>query len=366
MKIIRIALVLISVLILGTFSACANSDDSSKETGIRTIVDAVGREVELPDKIETVIPLANALRMMCYADAVDMVVGIENAESEIVLARAYNWINYEKIKDLPVVGEGGAGGYTPYVEEILAVNPDVIICGYTQEDAESLQEKTGIPVVVINTGTLFGDDYDESLRIIGEVCGKQERCEEVIEFIQSTEEDLGSRTDDIEEGSKPIVYAGAVTFRGGHSIDGTFTNFPIFTALNVRDIFDETYTESTGVTIEKEKILIEDPELIFLDPYNITFLNDDYKLNADFYNSLSAVKNKKLYTLLGFNNYYTNVEIAMADCYYVGSVVYPDEFSDIDHIEKAEEIFEFMLGGSDYYQDLENGGFGFGKITLGE
>ncbi len=365
MKLKLITILCILTLGIGIFTGCGN-ESVETEGQTRFVTDATGREVEIPEVVETVVPLANALRMMCYADALELVVGTENIDMEKTLARAYNWINHDYISELPIVGEGGAGGYTPYIEEIITVNPDVIICGYSEEDAIDLQEKTGIPVVVINGGTLFEDDYDESLRIIGEVCSKEERCEEVINYISSIEADLFERTKEISDSEKPIVYTGAVSYRGGHGIEGTYTNFPIFTALNIKDIFDENQTESIGVTIEKETVLVADPDIIFLDPNNMTFVNDDYDTNAEYYNSLQAVKNENVYTMLGYNNYYTNIEIAMADCYYAGSVVYPEQFLDVDPVEKAKEIFEFMHGSSTYYEDLESNGFGFGKITIGE
>lgn len=358
---------LLSMFIFGCTNSSSKEDPLSKEsTKTRIVTDAVGRKVEIPETVTSVIPLANALRMMCYAQAVELVAGVELGEKEQTIAKAYNWVNYEEFKDLPSVGEGGSGGYTPYEEEIIEVNPDVIICGYSQEDAESLQEKTGIPVVVINGGTLFGEDYYESLKIIGEVCKKEERCEKVIEFIKGIEKDLNSRTLAISDENKPKVYTGAVSFKGGHGIEGTYTNFPLFTALNVKDIFGDTEAVSEGVTIEKEKILMEDPEIIFLDPNNISIVNKDYEANEDFYNSLTAVKNDKLYTMLGYNYYYTNVEIALADCYYAAAIIYPDEFKDIDPVEKANEIFSFLLESDTYYQELKDAGFGFGKITLGE
>jgi iron complex transport system substrate-binding protein len=79
-----------------------------------------------------------------------------------------------------------------------------------------------------------------------------------------------------------------------------------------------------------------------------------------------AVKNNKLYTMLGYNYYYTNVEIALADCYYAGTVIYPNEFSDINPEEKANEIFSYLIGSDTYYQELTDVGLGFSKINLGE
>lgn len=368
----KIALLLIAFLMFTMLTfGCSNTPNTEgafreNKTKTRTVTDAVGREVELPETVTTVVPLANALRMMCYADAVDLVVGVELGETEKNIIKAYNWVNYDTFKNLPVVGEGGSGGYTPYEEEIVQLNPDVIICGYSQEDAESLQEKTGIPVIVINGGTLFGEDYNVSLKIIGEVCNKEKRCEEVIEFIKEIKEDLNSRTVNVTNESRPLVYTGAVSFKGGHGIEGTYTNFPPFTVLNAIDIFGDIDAISEGVVIEKEKILTADPDIIFLDPNNISLVNKDYVANKEFYNSLTAVKNDKLYTMIGYNYYYTNIEIALADSYYAGTIIYPNEFSDINPIEKANEIFGYLLGSNTYYQELVNADLGFGKITLGE
>ncbi|NCC87375.1 MAG: iron ABC transporter substrate-binding protein [Clostridia bacterium] len=368
-----LVLIMTVIIIVSSFAGCGkrglNSDTKDNEESdskTRIVVDALKREVEIPEKVERVVPLANALRMMCYAQAQDMVVGVEKDEKEKTLIKAYNWVNYDSWKDLPEVGEGGSGGYTPYAEEIIKANPDVIICAYAKDDAEKLQEKTGIPVVSINSGNLFEDDYDESLRIIGEVCNKEERCEEVIDYINAIKVDLDTRTKDIKDEDKPSVYCGAVSFMGGHGIEGTYQNFPPFIAINAKTVYESKDKISQGVVVDSESILEMNPDIIFLDPNNLNLVNENYKNNADFYNSLNAVKKGEVYTMLGYNWYYTNVEIALADCYYAASVVYPQQFSDVDPVQKAKEIFSFMLDSSDYYQQLEKEGFGFGKITIGE
>ena len=46
---------------------------------------------------------------------------------------------------------------------------------------------------------------------------------------------------------------------------------------------------------------------------------------------------------------YKRQELALADLYYMASVLYPDALSDVDPVEKANEIFERFLGVSDYY-----------------
>jgi iron complex transport system substrate-binding protein len=94
-------------------------------------------------------------------------------------------------------------------------------------------------------------------------------------------------------------------------------------------------------------------------------VNEQYAQNPDFFNSLQAVQNKQVYSQLAYNNNYTNIEIALADAYYAGTVIYPDAFSDINIDEKADEIFEFLLGEKIYSQYVD-AGQGFGPLTIGE
>lgn len=351
--------------------ACAGQSNVERSTDIshtdtRTIIDAAGREVLIPSEVNSVVPLANALRMMCYLDAVDLVSGIELRETEDAILKAYNYVNHEVLSILPVVGTGGNNGYSTYYEELVTLAPDVIICGYTKEDAENLQSKTGIPVVIIHTGTLFEEDYNESLRIIGQVCNKEDRAEEVIQYINDAMLDLENRSKDFPESEKPSVYVGALSFSGRHGIEGTYTNFPPFTIIEASDIFGDSYDHVKGITIDRELLLTEDPDILFLDPVSLSLVNADFVDQPEYYQALSAYRNGAIYTMIGYNYYYTNVEIAIADAYYAGTILYPQTFEDIDMNEKAKEIFSFFLDSDTYYQDLQDAGFGFGPLSIGE
>ena len=91
----------------------------------------------------------------------------------------------------------------------------------------------------------------------------------------------------------------------------------------------------------------------------------DYAKNAAFYDSLSAVKNDNVYTICPFNAYATNMEIAIADAYFIGKTIYPDKFSDIEINDQADEIYEALVG--DKYQSvLDSEGHSFRKFKIGE
>ena len=60
------------------------------------------------------------------------------------------------------------------------------------------------------------------------------------------------------------------------------------------------------------------------------------------------------------------MEIPLVSAYYVGSLLYPEAFEDVNFEEKASEIFDTFLGEPEYLSVLEEAGAGYGKITLGE
>lgn len=71
----------------------------------------------------------------------------------------------------PSSARDAAGNTSYYPEQMILAAPDVIFCTATSGEADDIQAKTNIPVVAVSQGTLFGKDFEQSLRIIGEVCG---------------------------------------------------------------------------------------------------------------------------------------------------------------------------------------------------
>ena len=51
-----------------------------------------------------------------------------------------------------------------------------------------------------------------------------------------------------------------------------------------------------------------------------------------------------IHTVLPYNFYSRNYGSILADAFYIGKVLYPDKFKDIDPQNKADEIFTFLLG----------------------
>ena len=342
---------------------------SEESTGTRTVVDMLGREVEVPNEINSIVCTgSNALRLVSYLNATDLMVGVEatDLKYEESTKRDYAHANYEKFKDLPVIGKGGGTAYTAYPEEILKVNPDVILTCFVEEAAEQLAKETGIPVVSIRnpSANFIDESFYKAIRLTAELTGTEERCEELLSYIDTLKADLNDRTKDIPQEEKPSCYTGAVTFSGAHGFTGTYANFGPFMAINAKNMADET-NEKAAFEVDKEQVIVWDPDVIFLDPGNMNLVNEEYASNPDFFNNLTAVNNGEIYTMPSFNNYSTNITYCLMDAYFAGKTLYPEKFEDIDMREKGNEILNKFLGVA-YFDDMEADGLYYGKITLGE
>jgi iron complex transport system substrate-binding protein len=348
--------------------ASASASSQPTEKGTRTITDALGRNVEIPADVERIVPLGNTPRMIAYLGLADKVVGISGFDAKTVTPlQAYAYANKDLWSSLPVVGTDSYGNTDYYPETIISVKPDVVLCTYTKDVADNIQKQTGIPVVAVAPGTLFGEDYEQSLRILGDVCGAKDRAEEVISYINNSLDDLKSRTSNIADDEKPAVLSAAATFKGTHGIEGVRIDDPVMTAVDANNIAaSSSKTGGSTVIVDKEQIISWDPAYIFLDSGGVSLVKEDYKSNPDYYAKLTAFKGGHIYQYPSSTCYFSNVEIPLANSYYVGKLLYPDKFSDIDVSKKANEIFKFFLGVDNYMDVLDNYGSGYEQVNLGD
>lgn len=351
------------ILLTFTFAACSSGAAVENETEeMKTVVDSLGREVQVPDEIQRIGSLG-VMRLLTYMQANDLVVGATDMDNVVEILRPYTYAHPENIH-LPVIAQGGAGGIVPFEEEIIRVEPDVIFVVSDYPQPDELSQKTGIPVVAIANPGLFDGVMEDSVRIIGEVLNKEERAAQINAFMQSAKEDLNARTKDIPDEHKPAVYNGGLNYKGKHGFDGTSANYGPFVAIHANNLADQT-GQSGAFNVDLEQVLEWNPDIIFLNPENMGLVNEQYAKNPDFFEALTAVSEEKIYTQLSYNNNYANMEIALADAYYAGTIIYPEAFSDIDPGEKADEIFAFLLGQK-LYDDFVSAGQGFGTLTIGE
>ena len=350
----------------GCSSPTSSADSPATGSGssaadVQTVTDMLGRTVEVPAEVDKVVGIgASSLRMICYMQSVDKVVGVEQAEQTDSVTCAYRHVNHDTFTKLPVIGEGGSKGVTANEEAIIAAAPQVIIANLDKDSADSLQQKTGIPVVCVTMSDIVFDQklYD-NITLLGTILGKEERGKELIAYMQDTEADLQKRIENVQT---KTAYAAGVSFRGGHGFSGTEAGFAPFAICNITNIADAGH-DSGCFDIDLEAVTAAQPDYIFVEGGNLGLVKEDVAANPDYFNNLNAVKNGNVYSLVSYRFYATNVELALANCYHVGSCVYPDRFSDIDSTEKLDEITTYFLGAP-ISEDLAANGLSFQKFDL--
>ena len=348
----RILPLLLSLLLL--LSACgqnpAPAPTPAPEAENLTVTDLLGREVTLPGAAATAVCIgAGAQRLYSYTAPTEKLLGIEQISIDGKDSLPYMLAN-PALAELPVIGQGGPAN-EPDPEQLLLAAPDVIFSCYNSDpaQADALQEKTGIPVVVLSMGsdTLFSSEVDDSLLLIGRVIGEEERARAVVDFFAGQREELSARTAGIPEEERPAAYLGALSFKGSHGIESTNGSYPLFAAVNARNAAGEHGVPAYAM-IDKELLLEIDPEIIILDAGGVPLVREDMDKNPAYYAALGAFRDGKVYLQLPYNYYSTNLGTALAGAWYIGSVLYPDAFADVDVAAKADEIYSFLLGAPLY------------------
>ena len=331
------------------------------------VVDMAGRTVTIPADADSFACIGpGCLRLYCYVADEANLAGVEEVEvSWGDDGRTYR-MAIENIDSYAIVGPGGPGN-APDAEMLYSAAPDVIFTCYGMEPAEidELQERIRIPVVKLSYGeaSLFSEEVNESLRLIGTITGNSDRAEEVIAYLDEARADLQGRTSGVTE--KPSAYLGCQSSRGSHGIESTTGDYPMFDVLNAENVV-ATAGIHEYVMLDKEQLLDMNPDVIVIDAGGLSILQEDYAANPDFYNSLTAVKNGQMFLQMPFNYYATNIDIALADAYYIGTVLYPEQFADIDPVEKFNEITMYLLGIEAYDRIAASYYGGFQNVVLGE
>lgn len=332
----------------------------------RTVSDLAGRTVVVPVEVDRVAAIGSgALRLVVYAGGAERVVGIEEFETRPPVARPYTLAN-PALLELPVIGAGGPDS-APDAERLLGVAPDVIFIAQIAdgEAADKLQAATGIPVLVVsygNPGTL-DEPFFTSINLVGEVLDTSERSAEVVAYVRGALADLAKRTDDVPDAGKPTAYVGALGFKGARGIESTQPKYLPLAAIGAANVAGGL-EQPGSVMIDREQLVAWDPAHVFLDLGGLSLVREDVAADRGFYEGLTAAREGCIYAQLPFNNYSTNVEIALSDAYFAGTVLFPERFADIDPAAKADEIATALVGEPVYERLSAIYGQGFGAIDL--
>ena len=229
------------VLALSMLLVCASAlaEAAAQDTGI-TVTDMLGREVSLDAPAEKIVAITAANVEVLYAlGAGDTLVG------------RGEWCNYPP-EALEVTSV--ESGYNTNIEQIIALEPDLVIMSTMAQDQWDQLDAAGIPVLVIDAQDIAG--VYESIRLIGAVVDKDEEAEKLVADMEAAFAELT-----VSESTGKTVYFEISALEWGlwAAGPGTFMD-EIGQMLGLTNIFSDV--DSAWVQISQEQVIERNPDYI--------------------------------------------------------------------------------------------------------
>ncbi|NMB78986.1 MAG: ABC transporter substrate-binding protein [Methanomicrobiales archaeon] len=360
--IIHSALSLILVAVFLTSAGCmsaASHAPPQESASQRTITDSSGRMVTIPTEVTKTICASGGtcVRYLTYMNSARTLVAVEHGERLNLTtgdSRAYVWAN-PGFALIP--STGSSRGVSINLEQVITLNPEIILTMGTitnqsadgLSSADTMQAKTGIPVITLASGS-FQDETSKtelyaSWRLMGRILNKEDRAEKLIAYCDATIADLEKRTRDIPESQQRSAYIGGLSHGGAHGFMSTQSEYMPFIWNHVRNAAAGSGIQNADFS--KEGLLYADPDVIFIDAGTLgvtTGIGGFEEIKSPVYADMKAVKSGNVYATLPYTGRSTNLETQLVDAYYIGKIMYPDRFSDIDPKVKADEIYTMFVG----------------------
>ena len=255
--------------------------------GARTVVDSAGREVEVPDEINTVFAAGPPASILVYVVRPEVLTGWPRAlrpEEARYIAEPY--------RDLPETGRLTGRGGDANLERVLEIKPDLIIDFGSVRDtyidlADRVQAQTGIPYLLVD-GRF--EATPAALRLVGEVLGVPERGEALARDVEQTFTRVDAILADTPEEDRPRVYMARGPDGLETGLKGSI-NTEIIERAGGRNVADPGDDRRGLVRASNEQVMVADPEVIVTwDPnfYAHVFHNP-------LWTEIDAVRNGRVY-----------------------------------------------------------------------
>lgn len=237
-------------LLLSAFGCTPNSTVVSDDTNV--ISDMAGRSVTLPSTLDKIFCADPMSAITVYTLAPQKLLGwcyrLNDYEAAYIL---------EEYRDLPVYGMKDSINY----EAVISADPDIAVFSGTINDAmiekaDKMQDKLGIPVILLNIELAKVPD---AYLLLGNATGDTEQAAALSSYAQDT---LDAVMDIPEDKRVPIYYANGIDSLNTSAKGSAASQiFDLIQAENVCDIESES---GDRMQVTKEHVIGWNPEFIFV------------------------------------------------------------------------------------------------------
>lgn len=360
----RIAALLLALAMTPTLLGCGQVRDTTPGNTAHdgepvTVTDMIGRQVAVtPGSYRRVVCIgAGALRMYSYIGDTALLCGVEDIDNTTLddrpkmfdaVARPYVLAYGDVFAALPSCGVGGPNAQAAEAEKILSCQPDIIISEYEDvEKADALQQQVGVPVITLRTGVdgVFAEAFPGSLRLLGQLFGREDRAETLISFIESETAEITRRAAGAADDDRPGAYICGLGNWGTTNHLMTSQSYAAFRVANIRNVVTDLGTDAVqAIEAEKFAALGGSMDVMLIDAAAVKNIAPLMQEDPTLLDTCKAWQTGEVYLEMAYNAYYTNYEIALANTWFAAKCVYPDLFTDVDMTAKTNEITKAFLG----------------------
>ena len=332
-------------------SEAVSSAASADETGTHTVIDHGGNEVEVPNKVTRVvidqIPILSTY-MAYFEGSAPYIVGYCGSFKSVISDTVLKNIAPELLESSDTVYAQSDLN----IEEIMKLNPDVILYNAGNSSHAEILKASGIPSIGFATvGASTEADpierYEEWLKLLEQIFNEPGKTDAFVAAGDEIVTDVEARIAEIPQTDRPSAlilwkYADGVPQVSGQGTFGTYW----MKRLGVTD----KALEATGFAqASMEQVYSWDPDILFLDGPGLQPLRTDDVLSgnvdgADF-STLTAVQNGRVYnTTLGMWNWFTPNPDAPLVLAWLACNTYPGGFADYPLGDTIKEYYKTWYG----------------------
>lgn len=364
-----ISFIIAICLAAAAFSGCAPSSPTQTVTPkveekkteakkTRTVVDHTGAMVEIPEKIERVVitslwPLPSIY--VLFMGSADKLVGMHPAS---LSAAKYSML--PKIApEVDKVQTGFIKNGELNVEELMKINPDVVLYNASDAKEKEILNKAGIPAVGFSTSIeQFNtvETVNRWVELLGTVFKKEDRVKEITEYARKTSGDIQARLKDIPASEKPkalilFKYSDKQFQTSGSNFFGQYW-LDTTGAINVA-------SGLTGMSnINMEQVYEWNPDIIYITNFS-GYMPEDLIANKGIdghdWSGVKAIKDKKVYKFpLGMYRWFPPSSDSALCLWFLAKTNHPEKFEDVDLKAKTKEYYKKFYKIELTDQDVES------------
>ena len=344
-KIISALLALFLLLSLAACGAAPAAEEPAVDT--HTVVDHNGNAVEVPREINRIavcdiLPLPSVLAV--FFDSAEKIVGMSgtsmNAAENSLLGQLY-----------PEILEAETGfidGSSLNLEELIKLQPDVVLYSASRPEQGEQLRKAGIPGIAVSVNKWEYnciETLNNWISLLSELFPGNDKTQTVAEYSDRVYELVQQRVADIPEKERVFFlfkYTETSIMTSGSRFFGNWWA----EAIGAENVAGEVDAENQ-VTVNMEQIYAWNPSLIFVSNFTTAYPEDLYGNTMGVYDwsPIDAVENQRVYKMpLGMYRSYTPGVDTPVTLLWLAKTAYPEQFADIDLIQETKTYYQEVFG----------------------